>query len=184
MTPVCAHLLSEIGRLSQTVGFAPAAAGHPLRNGLPAQAGAFVSQYAWLLVWPVADASGPVLLAADQAAADHLVQALPPEAGRTGSVIDGYVVLALPSAPDGDLPEIRQVRLKRSLCRRAVVWPAVSGDGWEGVGAVTVLDIPGLGEDSGLRRLPELSADEAALLARIDRDGKAVAQADIEDIGP
>lgn len=177
-------LISEITSLAALVGFAQADSAHPLCRDLPANAYALVSSYGWLVVWPVPDVSDPALLRADRMAEDHFTEAFPPEAGQAGAVVDGYVVLALPSAPGPDMAEVRRVRLKRSVCRRAVVWYDEQELRWHGIDSITVLAVPGLGSNNGPRGLPDLSAEEMNLLDDIGTDGKRAAQLHLAEIAP
>ena len=183
MTAPIDYLIAEIRSLGSAVGFSEPGPDHPLYGAdLPEDVHAFASRYAWLLVWPVAEASGPALLKADRMAEEYFAEAFPPDAGQIGHVIDGYVVFALASRPTVALPEARQVRLKRTICRRAVVWYDEPEQTWQGVESITVLDVPGLGGGKGLRRLPNLSADQAALLEVIAADGKTAATVHIGEI--
>lgn len=177
-------LITDIQSLGDLVKFQPVSAQHPLRKTMPEHARAFDSGYAWLVVWPVSETSAEALLAADHAAEDLFIQAFPPEAGQSGSVIDGYVVLALPSRPPTSLAEVRHVRLARSVCRRSVVWWDDGKGRWMDVDTITVVGIAGIGGGQGPNAGPGLSEGESAFVGRISTEGgAAAARADLKEAG-
>ncbi|RQW72537.1 hypothetical protein EBB56_00740 [Halomonas sp. YLB-10] len=175
-------LIKEINKLAESVGFSQVGSGHPLYPNLPENAYAYSSDYAWLVVWPVAETTDSALKLADQSAQNHFAESLPPQAGQTGSVIDAYVVLVLPDPPNPDMVEIRRARLKRSICRRAVVWYEEQSNSWNGLDSITVLGVRGLGPREGPRNLPNLPKDEKILLEKIGVDGKQAALCHLTEI--
>lgn len=108
------------------------------------------SSYARVLLWPCG-ASDPASVeqaaAAGQAWFDEvLVQG---ERHTRGRPIDGYLVLALPQAPDAEArEEIRRIELSVQVCRKHLIWPSSADDadgdpvGWRRVADVTVLGLP------------------------------------------
>lgn len=62
---------------------------------------------------------------------------------KRGHLIDGYLLLAMPSKPDGTLlADVRRVESDTSVCRKHVLWPDAD-HGWTvTLSAVTTLGLP------------------------------------------
>ncbi|MCJ2113450.1 hypothetical protein MKK64_19955 [Methylobacterium sp. E-025] len=131
----------------------------------PEEAAFWVGTYAGLLFWPVAEAGLAEAARAGQAWLDALLKA--DEDGQTP--IDGYLVLALASAPEPEL--VRALELSTQVCRKHVIWPDECEIGWRGLAAVGVLGLPR--EAARVRRQarPVLDAEAEALWRRIAEHG-------------
>lgn len=175
------RLAQEVGPLAYQVGFISAPPDSLICKNLPAQARAYTAPYAWLVLWPVEAAEDNALAAADTALERHFLHAFPPDSARSGSVIDGYGVLALPEFPDTGLEMIRRLRLKRSVFRRCVVWWNSQKGRWEDVGSITALGIPGIGHLGGSRDMLSMTPDETRLYETAD--GAELARAHITEAG-
>jgi len=108
------------------------------------------SSYARVLLWPCGAsdfASVEKAAVVGQAWFDEvLVQG---ERDTRGHPIDGYLVLALPQAPDANAREdIRCLELSVQVCRKHLIWPSSVSDvdyehgRWKRVADVTVLGLP------------------------------------------
>ncbi len=108
------------------------------------------SEYAVLLFWPsfASDREGIVTEAAKaQGWFDELLSFKEKE--KRKKLIDGYLVLALPAAPEGEAKEeVRKLEISSQICRKHVVWPRAVGDknyneqAWMRISDVTVLGLP------------------------------------------
>ncbi|SIQ87659.1 hypothetical protein [Aquipseudomonas alcaligenes] len=117
---------------------------------VPEEAALWSSSYARVLLWPCRASDS---VAVEQAAAagqawfdEVLIQG---ERATRGRPIDGYLVIALPKAPDtGAWEDIRRIELSAQVCRKHLIWPssAIEIDGvssrWLRVDDVTVLGLP------------------------------------------
>ncbi|CAB3647373.1 hypothetical protein [Achromobacter pestifer] len=130
------------------------------------------SSYARLLLWPCGASESTSV---DQAAAvgqawfdELLVQS---ERSMRGRPIDGYLVLALPQAPDPQaLEDIRRLELSAQVCRKHLIWPSSANDvdheagRWRRVADVTVLGLPDAAAAPGPElRWPDLDTEAQAL---------------------
>jgi len=60
-----------------------------------------------------------------------------------GRLVDGYLLLALPSKPDHPvLAEVRRIENDTTICRKHVVWPDRDGTWSNTLDAVTILGLP------------------------------------------
>jgi hypothetical protein len=113
----------------------------------------WASDYASLLLWPIQKIGAEELqLAAEQGQSyfDELLGVK--EAQVNGRVVDGYLILALPTAPTKDLQVmIRELELSFRVCRKHIIWPSPSEDlnqpvasnaTWARIADVTVLGLP------------------------------------------
>lgn len=131
----------------------------------PEGAAFWAATYAGLLFWPVDEAGLAEAARAGQAWLDALLKA--DEGGQTP--IDGYLVLALASAPEREL--VPAIELSTQVCRKHVIWPDDCEMGWRGLAAVGVLGLPR--EAARVRRQarPVLDAEAEALWLRIAEHG-------------
>jgi hypothetical protein len=183
-------LATLIDAQASPTGLTKADGGHPIRQDLPPGGEAWLSEHAWMLLWPVDDASSFTIKQAWRDAERHLDEVIPDEVATGGSVIDGYVVLALPERPTGDdaLAMIREAELSPHICRKHVVWRddeandeddgGASGRAWRNVDTITVLSLPNVTPSAGRVAFPQLPADAAALLDRILIDWRKAAEDD------
>lgn len=138
------------------------------------------STYAQLLFWPCLGADGTSF---EQGARDGqawfdevLTQS---ERFSRGRPIDGYLVLALPKAPQGKAREdMRHLELSAQVCRKHLIWPSLSSDAdyepgiWKRIADVTVLGLPDTDFAPGAElQWPELDDEAEALWARISEQG-------------
>jgi hypothetical protein len=113
----------------------------------------WVSDYAAVLLWPIDKTSaGPLQIAAEQGQSYFDELLVTKEGAANGRVVDGYLLLALPSAPTNDVqPTIRRLELSSQICRKHILWPkgpeelhqpAVPTSMWARIADVTVLGLP------------------------------------------
>ncbi len=131
----------------------------------PEGAAFWAGTYARLLFWPVTEGGLAEAARAGQAWLDALLKAN--EGGQ--APIDGYLVLALASAPEREL--VRALELSTQVCRKHVIWPDDCEMGWRGLAAVGVLGLPQ--EAVRVRRQAQLvlDAEAEALWRRIAEHG-------------
>nr|WP_314524467.1 hypothetical protein [uncultured Pseudomonas sp.] len=120
------------------------------RTPLPIGTALWSSEYAVLLFWPsfASDPEGIINEAATaQGWFDELLSFKEKE--KRKKLIDGYLVLALPAAPEGEAKEeVRKLEISSLICRKHVVWPSAAGDkryneqAWMRISDVTVLGLP------------------------------------------
>jgi hypothetical protein len=116
------------------------------------------SIYARLVLWPVPgiDASAIQTTAREaQAWFDEML--VQDERNSGGSPIDGYLVLALPGAPDDSTrEEVRRLELSSQVCRKHLIWNSppteLEDGGWQRVADITVVGFP----DAEIAPGPEL----------------------------
>lgn len=99
------------------------------------------------------------------------------------TVIDGYLILALPAPPDDSLrAHIREVEMDTFICRKHVVWPE-QGDApeeiWRRVFKVTVLGLPPSPELSRGVNMPALNGSQRSVWSHIREMGPERAAARI-----
>ncbi len=171
-------LTALIDAQASPAGLNKAAGEHPIRKALPPEGEAWLGEHAWMLLWPVDDASSVTIERAWRDAERHLDEVIPDEVETGGSVIDGYVVLALLERPtDGDaLAIIREAELSPHICRKQVVWR--DGGAWRNVDTITVLSLPKVTASAGRVAFPQLPTDAAVLLDRILIDWRQAAEDD------
>lgn len=155
----------------------------------PAGAALWSSNYAQLLLWPVASNEAEMIARATDEGEGWL-DALLSQAERSPAIpMDGYLVLALPTAPALEADEeIRKVELSASICRKHLVWPSsaealAAGAGpWSRVADVTMLGLPDAMTAAGDGLYwPEIGDSAEALWQELqDKGAPFVAQADAE----
>ncbi|MGE0665751.1 MAG: hypothetical protein AB7O49_04245 [Sphingomonadales bacterium] len=145
--------------------------------------------YARLLLWPVLSNQRDVIaLAADEG--EGWLDALLSQAeGAATAPLDGYLVLALPAAPDPEADqEIRKLELSARICRKHLVWPSpadalAAGAGlWARVADITMLGLPDAVTAAGdALYWPEIGeAAEMLWRALQEKGAPALAQADAD----
>ncbi|MCD5969938.1 hypothetical protein [Pseudomonas quasicaspiana] len=119
-----------------------------LRVRIPSEAAIWEADYACLLLWPLESSDLDTIKISFDCAQEYFDEILVMREER-GFNCDGYLVLALPSAPDNVADElIRDIELSTSVCRKNAIWPntdpatSVSAP-WQRIGDVTVLGLPG-----------------------------------------
>ncbi|MCY1669588.1 hypothetical protein OVA07_00995 [Novosphingobium sp. SL115] len=155
----------------------------------PSGAALWSSNYAQLVLWPVASNEGEVIARATDEGEGWL-DAVLAHADRSPAIpLDGYLVLALPAAPAPEADEeIRKVELSARICRKHLVWPSspeavAEGAGpWARVADVTMLGLPDAtaAASNGLY-WPEIGGNAEALWQELQHKGApSVAQSDAE----
>ena len=135
------RLLRKIHWRAKLAGLTKAPPSHVRSQLAPENAGAFVSEYAWILVVPVDPADPARITNACADAHQCFRDAFDREPDRDGTVTDGYAVLALMRKPDDACAEaVRTAELSTAICRKHVVW--WDGAAWQRVDAITVLSPP------------------------------------------
>lgn len=146
----------------------------PTRPGAappPAGAALWTSEYAQLLLWPVASNESEAIVQAADEGEGWLDAALSAADGPSRIPIDGYLVLALPEAPTVEADQVvRRVELSSTICRKHLVWPssaaavAEGAEPWARVTDVTLLGLPDVGNSAsdGLY-WPPISGDAETL---------------------
>ena len=104
------------------------------------------------------------------------------------TVIDGYLILALPDCPDDRLRTyIREVEMDTFICRKHVVWPEkedVAEVKWRRIFKVTALGLPPSPELAGGVNMPALSESQNSIWNHIREMGPGRAAARILSEGP
>jgi hypothetical protein len=146
----------------------------------PAGTTLWSSSYALVLLWPC---RGGDYVSVEQAAAqgqawfdEVLVRK---ERSSPGGLIDGYLVLALPQAPEEDAREkIRRLELSAQVCRKHMIWPSTPADHnhetglWQRVADITVLGLPEASAPSSSElQWPELDSEAQALWTELSTLG-------------
>lgn len=155
----------------------------------PPGAALWSSNYAQLVLWPVASNEGEIIARATDEGEGWL-DALLSQAERSPAMpLDGYLVLALPAAPALEADEdIRKVELSASICRKHLVWPssaealATGAEPWARVADVTMLGLPDATTAAGDGLYwPEIGDSAKALWQELqDKGAPSVAKADAE----
>lgn len=135
----------------------------PLAPAPPDGVALWEGRYACVILWPVPETTADALRAATTRGQDWADAVLGETERKVPTrVIDGYLILALTSAPSEKLyNQIRDIELSTQVCRKHVVWPTLSvgtsasiaddikGKGqWERLTSVTVLGLPADGAPS------------------------------------
>jgi len=156
---------------------------------LPAGTALWSSTYARLLLWPVSSNQSEVIARAADEGEGWLDALLSQAEGALTAPVDGYLVLALPSAPEREADEeIRKLELSARICRKHLIWPSpadalAAGAGpWARVADITILGLPDAVTASGdAVYWPEMSeAAEGLLRALQEKGAPAVAQLDAD----
>jgi len=152
---------------------------------LPDEAAFWISDYACLLVWPISEMNTKALRAAGSRGQDWLDHALADAEGKSGGVIDGYLVLVLPLAPSAEVAEeARRLESSTQVCRKQVVWPETNAkpDPWRRLLNVTVLGLPDSRSSEVNADWPQLDLEAQEIWQRVDKSGhNAAAEEDIEE---
>jgi hypothetical protein len=155
----------------------------------PKGAALWSSSYARLLLWPATSNDAQAIALASDEGEGWLNEVLARAEQLQGIPLDGYLVLALPSAPAIEASEeIRKAELSVRICRKHLVWPSsvqalAAGAGpWSRVADITVLGLPDVDTAAGdSLHWPEIGASAEALWCELQEKGAAtVAQVDSE----
>ncbi|WP_460065920.1 hypothetical protein [Pseudomonas sp. S2_H08] len=115
---------------------------------VPSEAAIWEANYACLLFWPLESSDPNTIKVSFDSAQEYFDEVLIVRE-ELGFNCDGYLVLALPSAPDNVADEIiRDIELSTSVCRKNAIWPNTDPttsvfSPWQRIGDVTVLGLPG-----------------------------------------
>ncbi len=140
----------------------------------------WTSSYAQLLLWPCPSSQTEAVQQSARAGQDWFDEVLlKAEERLNGRPVDGYLVLALPTAPAAEAREdIRQLELSAQVCRKHLIWPEVNIGAaptehiWSRVADVTVLGLPDTLRTSGAELLwPEIDSEAQALWNEVATDG-------------
>ncbi len=135
----CRELVDLIEKYARAVG---------IDRRYPAEAGGRIwgSSYAHIALCIVGDGTAGSLLAALDRWQLKLDELLMKQEMENSTVIDGYLILAIPESPGDELRGvIRRVEMDTSICRKHVVWPEpgeTSEERWRRVFKVTALGLP------------------------------------------
>jgi len=145
----------------------------------------WVSPYALMMMWPMPNNIKSFRHEVEIAEAwlDLALQAMEEKATASGTAIDGYLIVALQSAPTTDIePQIRHLELSPNICRKNVVWPDGNG-GFVQLDRVAVLSPRSFVEGAAAGDWPKLDGSETKLLERFISEGGPlpVATADLKD---
>lgn len=109
----------------------------------------WTSSYARLVLWPCGASDAVGVIAAAREGQGWFDEVLIRGEAHSRGPIDGYLVLALPSAPAADASEdVRRLELSSQVCRKHLIWPAGEADTdetagtWLRVADVTVVGVP------------------------------------------
>ena len=144
------------------------------------------STYARLLLWPCPSSDAATVEASARAGQRWFDEVLVEGERKSGGrPIDGYLVLALPEAPDEDAREdVPRLELSAQVCRKHLIWPSVPDDPdrksvpWRRVADVTVLGFPDTDVEavpSGELYWPEIDTEAMALWEELDAIGVSAA---------
>jgi hypothetical protein len=156
---------------------------------LPAGTALWSSTYARLLLWPVSSNQSEVIARAADEGEGWLDALLSQAEGALTAPVDGYLVLALQSAPEPEADDkIRKLELSARICRKHLIWPspadalAAGAEPWTRVADITILGLPDAVTASGdAVYWPEMSeAAEVLLRALQEKGAPAVAQLDVD----
>lgn len=156
---------------------------------LPSDVVLWSGSYAKLLLWPVKSVTIDEILLAVELGEGWLDAALTETERRSKIHLDGYLVLALPSAPDPSAKKlVRKFELSSRLCRKHFVWPeavddsAASAERWLRIADVTVLGLPEAVTAAGETPYwPEMGDEAEGLWRDLQKNGPAKqAQSDSE----
>jgi hypothetical protein len=167
---------AEIDTLCQRVGLTRSD-GAPWATDIDPDAAAppdgsalWTSGYAHLLLWPAGGYTGQSLEASAEAGEAWFdAWLLSIERSARGRTIDGYLVLALPSAPnEEEHEEVRRLELSAHVCRKHLIWPTAAVENedasWSRLGDITMLGLPeAAAAPKAELAWPELDAEAAAL---------------------
>jgi hypothetical protein len=147
-----ASAYAEIDPLCIKVGLTRAEPPRRLTDNVDTPEGTalWTSAYAQLLLWPCSASNMNAIENAASTAQCWFDEVLNASEGRAHKrTTDGYLVLALPSAPGEDArEEIRRLELSTQVCRKHLIWPSSPDDPdyavarWQRVNDVTVLGLP------------------------------------------
>jgi hypothetical protein len=136
-------------------------------------------------MWPIHDRPEPTSLqTAALSAQDWFDHILLHAEGSDTKPIDGYLILALASAPTSDeMLSVQTLEFSTQVCRKHVIWPdPLAYEGWRGLLDITVLAPPDGIASTDNAEWPVLDRTAEILWRRIaDLGHTAVAQLDLEE---
>lgn len=135
---------------------------------LPPGAALWAASYAHVLLWPVAVSSVTNLLGAAEEGQNWFDLWLSAEELRLPGLVDGYLVLMLPTPPDADLrTHLARIESDPRVCRKHVIWPGAGGsslNGWSRVGRITLLGLPPSPGHGAPAEPPSLTKDQQSVV--------------------
>ena len=139
--------------------------------------------YAQIALCRVGECSVDSMVSAKETWQQRLDESLTRQEKQYSTVVDGYLILALPECPGGTMwDDIRHVELDTSVCRKQVVWPE-QGKGpeekWRRIFKVTALGLPPSPELPGGAKMPVLNERQKSLWDDIRKLGPGRAAANI-----
>ncbi len=147
--------VQELGELAAAAGFRNAAApefGAPA----PSDLNFWASDFAFLALVSVPENDAASLDRTFLDGSGWMSLALKSQE-RLGHLIDGYLLLAMPSKPDATLlADVRRVESDTSVCRKHVLWPDADHGWTASLSAVTTLGLPSATPASSEITEPEL----------------------------
>lgn len=143
----------------------------PDASSTPPGTGLWIGTYAVVLLWPVSTPDEMALQESFSRGQTWLDAFLTDRERTARRLLDGYLLLALPSAPDQGLwPIIRDIELDTAVCRKHVLWLVNGGIGdarLQRILAVTVLGLPASPAAAGVASAPSMTSEECELLDRL-----------------
>jgi hypothetical protein len=164
--------VAQVDELCAKVGLQQA--GLPVAAGehiVPAGTTLWTSSYARLVLWPCGASDAKGVIAAAREGQGWFDEVLVRGEAQSRGPIDGYLVLALPAAPEADASEdVRRLELSSQVCRKHLIWPAGDADveeaagTWLRVADVTVVGLPDTMPSSGSELVwPEIDSEAQAV---------------------
>jgi hypothetical protein len=143
----------------------------------------WAGRYAQIALCMVKECSIDALMDAKERWQQKLDESLVRQEQANLTVIDGYLLLALPAPPDDSLrARIREVEMDTFICRKHVVWPEkgeLPEERWRRLFKVTVLGLPPSPPLSGGPNVPALSGTQRSIWRQIREMGPERAAARI-----
>ena len=192
--PAIEDAQAEIEDLAAKVGFVRESLPHIEDAKQPPTGTAYwTSDYARVLLWPLSSSDASSLEDSMLEGEGWLDAALHgDERDVAGRILDGYLVLAMPSAPPKDAyDEIRRIELSSRICRKHLIWPdGAMGEGeiqrWTRIADVTVLGLPATNVQAptGELQWPELEPEAQEVWRCVSQSGgKDAARREADKLG-
>lgn len=157
-------LVSEFNTLASAAGFSRSE-----KEPSPLDTALWRSDFAILALVRVREADAVLLDQAFIHSTEWISRLLTIEE-KHGRLIDGYLVLAMPSKPDDALlTQVRRIESDTSVCRKHVLWPDQDLSWSSALYSVTTLGLPAAAPVSGEMTEPELPWAAKQALAVRDR---------------
>lgn len=137
------NLVQHVTALGSSVGFAPEGPAAPVEEtNPPGETLIWTSSFAVVALVPVFGLISEALRSTAHDAQEWLWRRITLEEEKA-RFLDGYLLLALPTAPiDALRGEVREIELETSVCRKHVIWPDADGGWTQKLWAVTCLGLP------------------------------------------